>query len=141
MGRRESTNKVNYQELEGPSDDEFVCKCLSILSFPLQCWSLCKILRVIWVNSQSLLVFNLTARLLEFFLNVFTEFSESRDKNICHYSNRTRTCHFLWKRLGSYHSVNRTHVTDKIFKLSPIQASMIYQIPKIRWIQWKFCSI
>ena len=28
MVRRESTNKVNYLELEGPSDDEFVCKCL-----------------------------------------------------------------------------------------------------------------
>ena len=44
---------------------------------------------------------------IEFFLNVFTEFAEFSDKNICHYSKR-------------------------IFKLSPIHASVIYQIP---WIQ------
>ena len=29
----------------------------------------------------------------EFSLNVFTEFTEFIDKNICHYSKRTRTCH------------------------------------------------
>ena len=31
--------------------------------------------------------------LFEFSLNVFTEFSEFSDKNICHYSKRARTCH------------------------------------------------
>ena len=30
---------------------------------------------------------------MEFFLNVFTEFSEFSDKNICHYSKRAQTCH------------------------------------------------
>ena len=30
---------------------------------------------------------------MEFFLNVFTKFSEFSDKNICHYSKRARTCH------------------------------------------------
>ena len=34
-----------------------------------------------------------------------------------------------------------THVRDRIFKLIPIHASVIYQIPWIRWIQWKFRSI
>ena len=72
---------------------------------------------------------------LEFFLNVFIEFS---DKDICHYSKRTQTCHLLCKRPGCYHSASKIHVRDRIFKLSPIHASLIYQI---HWIQWKFCSI
>ena len=36
---------------------------------------------------------DLVTLILEFFLNVFTEFSEFRDKNIWHYSKRSRTCH------------------------------------------------
>ena len=35
---------------------------------------------------------------IEDLLNVFTEFSEIRDKNICHYSKRARTYHLLCKR-------------------------------------------
>ena len=31
--------------------------------------------------------------LLDFFLNVFTEFAEFSDKNIYHYSKRAQTCH------------------------------------------------
>ena len=29
---------------------------------------------------------------IEFSLNVFTEFAEFSDKNICHYSKKARTC-------------------------------------------------
>ena len=29
----------------------------------------------------------------EFSLNVFTEFTEFSDKNICHYNKRAQTCH------------------------------------------------
>ena len=32
---------------------------------------------------------------LEFFLNVFTEFAEFSDKNICHYSKRAQNCHLV----------------------------------------------
>ena len=39
----------------------------------------------------------------EFFLNVFTELRE-----------RPRTCHFLCKRPGCYHSASKTHVRDRI---------------------------
>ena len=81
---------------------------------------------------------------LEFFLNVFTEFSEFREKNNSHYTKRTRTCYHLCKRPGCYHSASETHVRDRIFKLIPIHASVIYQFPWIRWIhwiQWKFRSI
>ena len=44
---------------------------------------------------------------------------------------RARSCQLLCKRPGCYHSANKTHVRDRIFKLSPIHASLIYQIP---WI-------
>ena len=54
----------------------------------------------------------------------------------CHYSKRARTCCLLCKRPGCYHSTSKTHVRDRIFKLSPIHASVIYQIPWIPWIQW-----
>ena len=81
---------------------------------------------------------------LEFYLNVFTEFSKLRYKNIFHYSKRTRTCHLLCKRPECFHSTSKTHVRDRIFTLNPIHASVIYQVPWICWIhriQWKFCSI
>ena len=57
---------------------------------------------------------------------------------------RAQTCRFLHGRRGCCHGTDKTHVRDRIFKLSPIHASVIYQIPWnqwIQWIQWKFCSI
>ena len=60
-------------------------------------------------------------------------FAEFSDKNICHYSKTAWTCHLLCKRPGCHHSASKTHVRDKVFKLTPIHASVIYQI---RWIQW-----
>ena len=57
-------------------------------------------------------------------------------QNICHYSKRAQTCHCLCKRPGCSHRTSKTHVRDRIFKLNPIQASVIYQIPWIRWIHW-----
>ena len=67
-------------------------------------------------------------RVLKFILNVFLEFTEFSNKNICHYSKRARTSHLLSKRPGCYHSTNKTHIRDRIFKLIPIPASVIYQI-------------
>ena len=52
-----------------------------------------------------------------------------RDKNICHYNKRARTCHLLCKKPGCYHSTSKTHVRDRIFNMSPIHASVIYQKP------------
>ena len=57
---------------------------------------------------------------------------------------RAQNCHLLCKGPESYHSASKTHMTDGIFKLSSIPASVTYQIPCIswnHWIQWKFCSI
>ena len=42
---------------------------------------------------------------------------------------------------GCYHSANKIHVRDRVFKLRPIHDSVIYQISRIQWIQWKFCFI
>ena len=76
----------------------------------------------------------------EVFPKCFTEFSH---KNICHYSRRTQTGHPATS-CARDQNARKTHLRDRIFKLSPIHASVIYQFPWIRlihWIQWKFCSI
>ena len=78
-------------------------------------------------------VSNRSIRSLEFSLIVFLELAEFSDKNVCHHSKRVQTCHLLYYRWGCYHSASKTHVRDKIFNLTPIHASVIYQIP---WIQW-----
>ena len=44
--------------------------------------------------------------------------------------------HLLCKRPWCYHSASKTHVRDGILKFSPIYASVIYQIPRIRLVQW-----
>ena len=68
------------------------------------------------------------AALFEFSLNIFTEFS---DKNICHYSKRAQTCHLATSYARDQDAITALarHVRDKIFKLNPIHASVIYQIP------------
>ena len=42
---------------------------------------------------------------------------------------RAQSYHLLCKRLGCYHSASKTHVRDRNFNMSPIHASVIYQIP------------
>ena len=76
--------------------------------------------------------FKTMCRTMEFFLNVLTEFS---DKNYLSLK------WLLYKRPICYHSPSKTPVRDRIFKFSPLHASVIYQIPWIHWIQWKLCSI
>ena len=68
---------------------------------------------------------------IEFFLNVVTEFAEFSDKNICHYSKRAQTCHPATSCVR-----DQDATTAPARQLSPIHASVIYQIPWIRWIQW-----
>ena len=57
------------------------------------------------------------------FLHVFTKLREFNDKKYLS-SKRARTCHFLCKRSGSYRSATKIHLTDKIFQLTPIHASL-----------------
>ena len=72
------------------------------------------------------------------FPKCFPEFAELGDKNICHHSKRAWTYHLLCKRSGCCHSGSVTHVTDIIFKKTPILTSVIYQIPRIHWIFVQF---
>ena len=68
--------------------------------------------------------------------NIFTEFREFNyylKKELLYY---TRIHCLLCERQRFYHCD-----TQKIFKLIPIHASVIHQIPWIRWIQWKFCFL
>ena len=58
-----------------------------------------------------------------------TSFVGSR--NICHWS-------VLCKRQRYYHNTNKTQVAKRIFELSPIHASVIYQIHWIHWISDRF---
>ena len=52
-------------------------------------------------------------------------------KSFYHYSKRVRTRHLLCERPGSYRSASKTQVRDRIFKLTPIHASVIYQILRV----------
>ena len=51
---------------------------------------------------------------LEFFLTVSLNSANLVTKNICYYSKRDQTCHFLCKRPGWYHSASKTLVRDMI---------------------------
>ena len=50
-------------------------------------------------------------------------------KNICHHGKTVQTCYLLCQRLGCSHSTCKKDVRDRIFELTLIHASMIYQIP------------
>ena len=57
-------------------------------------------------------------------------------QNICHYSKRVQTCYSLHYKPGCYHSESKTYVRDRIFKLTRIYGSVIYQIPCICVLHW-----
>ena len=59
--------------------------------------------------------------------------ADSVTKYICHWKD-IQTCSPLCKEPWLYHSTSRTQVTKKVFKLSPIYASVIDQISWIHWI-------
>ena len=88
------------------------------------CWNLFHLLQNILVPTLWILRSNVT---MEFSLN-FCE------KIISTYS-------LLCRRPRCYHTTNKTNVTDRIFKLTPIEASMTCKIPRIDWIQWRFSPI
>ena len=59
-------------------------------------------------------------------------------QKILYFKKIIQSCHLLCKRPICYHSTNKTHVAERIFKLSPIHASVIYQIDWIHWISDPF---
>ena len=77
---------------------------------------------------------------IEFPYMVSLNLLNSVTKNIIfqkHYSNLPPS-HLLCKRPTCYHSASKTLVAERIFKLSPIHVSVIYQIPWIHWISDPF---
>ena len=67
-----------------------------------------------------------------FFLNVFIKFNGVFPKcfslNSVNSVKKMPPSHLLCKRPAYYHSASKTHVKDRILKLSPIHASVIYQL-------------
>ena len=55
----------------------------------------------------------------------FTEFSEIIDNYFVKSDSQTHN-----------HSAIKSQITERIFKLIPIHASLIHKIPWIRWIHW-----
>ena len=74
----------------------------------------------------------------EFSLNVFTEL-----KNIftAVKGPKPATQPPLVQRPGCYHSTNKTNVRDRVLKMTPIHASVIYQIPLNSLNSVNSCSI
>ena len=54
-------------------------------------------------------------------------------QKVLYFEKTVRTCHLLCMRPGCHRRASKTQVRDGIFKLSPIHASVMYQIP---WIHW-----
>ena len=59
-------------------------------------------------------------------------------ENILHFNKIIRTCHLLCQRSKCCHITSKTHVEERIIKLNPIHASVIYQILWIHWISDQF---
>ena len=55
----------------------------------------------------------------------FIEFSEFRDKSICHYITEKT----LEPAISCVRDQDATHVKDGNFKMNPIHVSVIYQFP------------
>ena len=71
------------------------------------------------------------------FRKYFTEFARILHKiYILYFQKIIQTCHLLCKRPRCYHSASKTQVAERIFKLSPVHALVIYLIPWICWIHW-----
>ena len=62
---------------------------------------------------------------MEFFLNVFTEFSDKIFDITVKGLEPLPISHLLCLRPACYHSTSKTHVRDRNFNLNPIHASMI----------------
>ena len=66
------------------------------------------------------------------FPKCFAEPAELSDKNICHYSQRAQNCHTVTSCVRDQDSTQCQQDTrrDRIFKLSPIHASVIFKFPE-----------
>ena len=55
---------------------------------------------------------------------------------ILYFKKIIRISYLMCKRPRCYHSASKTQVAERIFKLTPVHATVIYQILWIRWIPW-----
>ena len=62
-------------------------------------------------------------------IDVFTEFSEFSEKIYWSLKGLEPATSCARDQDACYHNASKTYVRDKIFELSPIHASVIYQIP------------
>ena len=68
---------------------------------------------------------------------VFTEFTDFSDQIKRIY----RTYNVLCSSRMAYHTDTKSQIKDKIFELTPIYTSVIYQTCWIQGIKWRFVSI
>ena len=62
---------------------------------------------------------------------IFSEFNEFSEKKIIATKMIIWTCSLFCKRLIRYHSASKPQVIDRIFELTLIHASVIYQIHRM----------
>ena len=62
----------------------------------------------------------------------------SLTRNCIYIQEIIRTCNLLYKKPRYDHSTSKTWITDMIFEISPVHASVIYQIPWIHCISVPF---
>ena len=104
--------------------------CL-MLSFDMKMTIKTKTVCMLW---NTVTVIGFRGKILDFdrciFLVMYIIWQLNSVTKICHYSKRARTCHLLCNRPEYYHNTSKTHVRDRIFRLSPIHASMIFRFPE-----------
>ena len=69
-------------------------------------------------------------KILEVFLNVFSEFAEFSDKKFSLQQKDSNPSHLLCLRPACYQSSSQTHVRDKVFKLSSIHVPGFIRFPE-----------
>ena len=96
---------------------------LSTVSFPLTNMNIANSL-LFTINHVSGRMGFILTNTIDFSLNSVTKYLSLQYKD-----SNLPPSPLLCKRPECCHSASKTHVRDRIFKFSPIQASLIYQVP------------
>ena len=147
-GTTKNIIKLNHREMgndiRGHWKNSFAFSSLTTIDLCLQNWAhnLCILFGgsypkyTCWINRDQRLSWAVLH--WSFSLTVSMNSLNSVTKKLSLLQKDSNPSHLLCERPACYHSA--THMRDRIFKLSSIHASVIYLIPWIRWIQWKFLS-
>ena len=112
-----SIEKCDLKKIENKGKNTFC----SEVTHPEECSETCHFLPITEIESS---------------LNVFTEVSEFSDKNICYFGKSSNLPPLVLKTRMLPQHRQHTYMREGIFKLSPIQASVIYPIAWIHLIHW-----